>query len=594
MKRSLGAVLFSVCLLSGFSTLLASTNVPSILTQDTRWEASGSPYLIQGKVAVPKSMTLSIGPGVQVVFQGAAAMEVNGTLTAEGTATSPVVFNMTEGVLQSELFINGGQAALSNVKILSGVFLIRDSQLVLQGSEITKGSGVYLQGSTEATLNNNKIYGCATGLVLDGTVKATATFNTLVQNTYGLYLKGFSEIKFQNNSVHDNQVEIINNTPAASLGGNYWGTEDDKTVLAKVQGNVKLAPMKSLKDILRFYIRTQLPVISSKQEAALIAKEKKIKLDEQLALKKLKQKEGEEALAARQGVSKTTEVVEAPPAEEEAAAGEVSAPKAKAVAKPKGAKKVAAKEPAVVSAPIPDPIPLKSHTEEIKVLPPAAQTLKPLASLPPDQGNVSEIEGTTTAAVAAETAAEEVPAPQPEAAPAAVAAAPETGEIPPAPPDVEVTSPDQTAQAALAPESVPVPPTVEPPPLTTEVSAPAAPAVPIAAAVVEPKPVSKEVTPTASQASAVEALQGTAGDIEGMLVPPLDLSLEIAAPASATTSHLQPDSSSNTETSKKTNGPFDESLTLPPIQNTDIEPPKDLEIPPPDDMGKVDLDSRNK
>jgi parallel beta-helix repeat protein len=586
MKRSLGAVLFSVCILSGFSTSLASTNVPSLLTQDTRWEVGGSPYLIQGKVAVPKSMTLTIGPGVQVIFQGAAALEVNGILTAEGTATSPVVFNMVEGALQSELFINGGQAVLSNVKILSGVFLVRDSQLVLQGSELTKGSGIYLQGSTEATLNNNKIYGCATGMVLDGTVKVTATFNTLVQNTYGLYLKGFSEIKFQNNSVHDNQVEIINNTPAASLGGNYWGTEDEKAALAKVQGNVKLVPMKSLKDILRFYIRTQLPVISSKQEAALIAKEKKQKLEEQLALKKLKQKEGEEALAARQAVSGKIEVVEAPPAEEEAVAEEAPVKKPKAAVKAQAPAK--SKEPIVASAPIPDPIKLTVRTDEIKVLPPVAQTLKPLANLPPDQGDRFGSEGSTSPVAVVEATAEEATASKPEPAPEAVAAATETSEIPPAPPETEISPP---ALSSTGEETVSTPPSAEPPALS---AAEAAPAAPVAAAVAEPKPVPKEVTPTASQATALEALQGTAGDIEGMLVPPLDLSLEIAAPASATTNNQQPDSSSNTETSKKTNGPFDESLTLPPIQNTDIEPPKDLELPPTDDLGKVDLDSRNK
>ena len=587
MKHSLLAALFSVCAVFGISTSWASTNVPSILTQDTRWEASGSPYLIQGKVAVPKSMTLSIGPGVQVIFQGASSMEVNGVLSVEGAATTPVVFNMTEGALQSELFINGGQATISNAKILSGVFLVRDSQLLLQGSELTKGSGVYLQGSTEATLNNNKVYGNSTGLVLDGTVKVTATFNTFVQNTYGLYLKGFSEIKFENNSVHDNQVEIINNTPAASLGGNYWGTENEKTALAKVMGNVTLTPMKSLKDILRFYIRTQLPVITSKQEAALIAKEKKQKQDEQLALKKLKQKEVEEALAARKATTETKEVAEAPPAETETVAEEAPAPQPKAAgkAKPK------AKAPAMVIAPVQDPIKLAVHTGEVKVLPPAAQTLKPLANVPPDQGNVAEAEVSTSTAAVEQTPAEEKIATSTEPTPAPVAAASESSDLPPAPPDTEIAPPDQTAQSAPAAEALPVPPSAEPPALVSSAPAPVA---PVQAAVVEPTPVAKEVTPTASQAAAVEALQGTAGDIEGMLVPPLDLSLEISAPASATTSNQQPDSNSNTETSKKTNGPFDESLTLPPIQGTDIEPPKDLELPPTDDLGKVDLDSRNK
>ncbi|HEY5038896.1 MAG TPA: right-handed parallel beta-helix repeat-containing protein, partial [bacterium] len=312
MKRFtvISSLFFSTLL--GFSSVHASTDVSTNLTQDTQWDSSGNPYLIKGKVVVSKGSTLHIGPNVQVIFQGASALEVNGTLEVMGSAPAPAVFNMTEGGLQSELYINGGEASIVNAKILSGVFLVRDSKLTLDGSEVTKGSGVYLQGSTTARLKNDKIYGNATGVVLDGTVKAILTFDTIVQNTYGLYLKGFSNLEFKNNSIHDNQKEVVNNTPSLNLGGNYWGTEDVNAVQAKLQGKVDVSPVKSLKDILRVYVRTMLPPITKEMSLALVAKEKREAKQEALALKKFKQ----------QPTSATANapVISAPPPTEQAAA----------------------------------------------------------------------------------------------------------------------------------------------------------------------------------------------------------------------------------------------------------------------------------
>ncbi len=204
-------LVFSTLSISGF----ASTNVPAFITTDTQWDASGSPYLIQGRVVVAKGATLHVGPGVRVDFQGPAALEVDGTLDVEGSAAAPAIFGMIQGGLQSELFINGATADMTNVRILSGVFLVQDSQLHLQWFEMTKGSGLYLRGATTASVENGKIYGNATGVVLDGQVKAVLEFNTITENTYGLYLKNFTDFDFTNNSIHDNDKEVVNNTPAA-------------------------------------------------------------------------------------------------------------------------------------------------------------------------------------------------------------------------------------------------------------------------------------------------------------------------------------------------------------------------------------------
>jgi parallel beta-helix repeat protein len=289
MKRTI--VLISLLLSLSASILSAATNVPSSISGNVHWDQSGSPYLLQGRVTIPAGSHLTIDPAVQVVFQGAAVLEVNGTLEANGSAAGPAVFNLQEGGLQSEIFINGGEAHFTNVKILSGVFLAKDAKLTMDGADVTKGSGIYLQGSTVAHLKNNKIYGNSTGVVLDGPVVANLQFNTLVQNTYGLYLKSLSEMTFQNNSIHDNQLEVISMLPSVRLGGNYWGVNDAKKIQPKLQGKVSLNPMRTLKDVLRVYVRTQLPVITKKMANALAAREKKEAKEAADDLKKFKQQQ---------------------------------------------------------------------------------------------------------------------------------------------------------------------------------------------------------------------------------------------------------------------------------------------------------------
>jgi len=58
--------------------------------QDTVWAAARSPFLVVGTVVVPESTSLSIEPGVDVLFTVPVAMEVKGALHARGTPADSV------------------------------------------------------------------------------------------------------------------------------------------------------------------------------------------------------------------------------------------------------------------------------------------------------------------------------------------------------------------------------------------------------------------------------------------------------------------------------------------------------------------------
>ena len=640
MKHKIYLLLF-LALSTLTTSTFASTNVPASISTDTQWDASGSPYLIQGKVVVAKGATLHISPGVQVVFQGPSAMEVNGTLDVEGSAAAPAVFRMTEGGLQSELFINGGTADITNARVLSGVFLVQDSQLHLQWFEITKGSGLYLRGATTASVENGKIYGNATGVVLDGQVKATLEFNTITENTYGLYLKSFTGLDCTNNSIHDNDKEVINSTSAAMLGNNYWGNSDEKTVQAKIQGPVSLAPLKTLKDVLRIYIRTQLPVITKQMETALKTQERK---------------EKQQALALQKAQKQPAATAPAPAAEASAPA---AAPEATEAA------------PEAVEAAEPES-PAGTTVAKVKELPAVPHTLKPLANLPPDQGDVSEeaavvpsasaesqatspvnpsvaTEPSSTAPAVSEpppavsaTAPPVPPSPDNSAAPslptsdAALQPPPAVGDTSaPAPsstsantvpvsPEVSgsasslASAPVPPAGDVIAPpaSSVPAPPDLneQMPPApeasstvdTTAANPPAAPPPPVPAGstdnnVIAPPPPAPAQPAAAApppapavnpedQKKAVQSLDGVSGDIDGMQAPPLDLGPDLSSPATSNGSTSSP----ATATAPTSNSSSDSSLALPPLKDADVQPPKDLDLPPTDDLGNINIDSKSK
>lgn len=62
------------------------------ITEDTTWTLAGSPYTATTDITVLSGVTLTIEPGVTVLFGAGRRMVVNGILIAEGTAEQPITF----------------------------------------------------------------------------------------------------------------------------------------------------------------------------------------------------------------------------------------------------------------------------------------------------------------------------------------------------------------------------------------------------------------------------------------------------------------------------------------------------------------------
>lgn len=76
----------------GDQPLRADTVISSNITTDTTWTANGNPYEVTTVVTVNPGVTLTVEPGVQVIFAQNAGLRVQGTVKATGTAAQPIRF----------------------------------------------------------------------------------------------------------------------------------------------------------------------------------------------------------------------------------------------------------------------------------------------------------------------------------------------------------------------------------------------------------------------------------------------------------------------------------------------------------------------
>jgi hypothetical protein len=76
----------AIILMHSFSS---ATNIPTGNVSGT-WTLAGSPYLIQGAIMVPNDSTLSIEPGVDVIFQGSYKLMVLGRMLAIGSIADSI------------------------------------------------------------------------------------------------------------------------------------------------------------------------------------------------------------------------------------------------------------------------------------------------------------------------------------------------------------------------------------------------------------------------------------------------------------------------------------------------------------------------
>ena len=135
----------------------APTEIPAGDVSGT-WTKANSPYNINGEITVPDSLTLTIEPGVEVVFTGHYKFNVQGRLLAIGTETDTIVFTINDTTGFNNLTIpDGGWHGIRFIDTPSN----NDSSKIvfckLQYGKANTGAGYYDRMGGALCANINKL-----------------------------------------------------------------------------------------------------------------------------------------------------------------------------------------------------------------------------------------------------------------------------------------------------------------------------------------------------------------------------------------------------------------------------------------------------
>ncbi len=70
-----------------------AADVGGVISQDTTWTMSGSPYTVTKNTLISAGVTLTVEPGTTININSGCYLQINGTLIAKGTAGSKITFN---------------------------------------------------------------------------------------------------------------------------------------------------------------------------------------------------------------------------------------------------------------------------------------------------------------------------------------------------------------------------------------------------------------------------------------------------------------------------------------------------------------------
>ena len=178
------------------SSLLADparsqTTVPGGDVSGT-WTLAGSPFRIEGDIAVPAGSSLVIEPGVEVFFQSWFELAVHGALHAVGTVDAPVRFTATPP--------GPGEPGWRGIRFLAGSqpselawFVLENARSAAGPPYDDRGGGIYVEQSSpvirDGVLRNNRSTRAGGAIYCDGGSPVIAR-NRIHENLVGYLASG--------------------------------------------------------------------------------------------------------------------------------------------------------------------------------------------------------------------------------------------------------------------------------------------------------------------------------------------------------------------------------------------------------------------
>jgi len=210
-----------------------ATEISGNVVADTTWAVGGSPYVVVGDVRVKGASTLSIDPGVEVRFDGAYEIYVEGgsSLVAEGTPSARIVFTS-----------NAPSPTPTDWK---NVFIFDSPSSSFRHCVFEYAAkGLYLNNSSPP-IERCRFSSCQIGIWCHASSPAITGSEIVDSSSVGIFCLYSSSVptvndcNLEGNATASVYLSSYNVLPVVTIDatGNWWGTDDPAEIGAAIYDN---------------------------------------------------------------------------------------------------------------------------------------------------------------------------------------------------------------------------------------------------------------------------------------------------------------------------------------------------------------------
>lgn len=236
MKKKLSTFTY-VMLLMTFLGIVVAPNfqsagafgVEGIITNDTVWTVTNSPYEVISNVTIANGVKLTIEPGAEILFETGSSLIVNGSLHAVGTSVNRISFTSNKskpvaGDWNGIKFYGDENSTLTtafcDVKYAKdGITVDSLGKAVIEKSTVVSNSlsGIHAVGTTELLVRENNLRVNVNGISASGVTCSGLKIvdNYISNNENGVYLNVYGD----DARIHN--VTIVGNSLKDNTNGIY-------------------------------------------------------------------------------------------------------------------------------------------------------------------------------------------------------------------------------------------------------------------------------------------------------------------------------------------------------------------------------------
>lgn len=277
-------------LLLNFSDIIGQTYFQGGIYSNTVWKKDKSPYIITGDVVLFPSKTLTIEPGVEVLFEGDYNLEIRGKLITVGTELMPVIFtsnlsnskkidwsiifNVDLGASANCRYTNFSYANIANIIKSSEVYYNALNGIQFNNCNFMfNGTAIYTPiNNNYLTIGTTSIDSCCfsnndNAILGNGWNISNSKFTNNVNGIYESAMAFIKKSLFQNNSncaiyaingsidsciINSNNIGILNHYYAENIitnnviSGNLIGLEFSEPVQSSIFGYWHISPKNNI------------------------------------------------------------------------------------------------------------------------------------------------------------------------------------------------------------------------------------------------------------------------------------------------------------------------------------------------------------